>query len=238
MFDRLEFELQNTGSSKDKFLASAVELLRKIRGQDIPIKEEIPERKGFSKETRRQLEGFGYEIIPLNDKTIQAFRAEGRQIRSSLPEDTEKIIFPPRWVRDHNQRVRKTQQLLATPSRFSEVTFYPDKLLLPESHGLTLNEHRQRVGELNAGLHIEGAQVVIGEAVDYLGLVFNRLDTSGISLFPEKKLGPGIRTTTPTWEGETIVLLFYQRQRSDAFILDSYSGDTRSSYVMPLVVPA
>lgn len=160
--------------------------------QDVPVpqlpqaavlKETTPvEVRRFSDEVRETLTKEGYAIYALSGQSIRALRELGRKFWST-------------WHTDSQYEAFETKGSMA-----SEVAVKPDALFIPRSNNKTLKEQEDLIAKFSGdlGKKIKGVEAIMGEAPDYVELVFAHLDATGDRLFGEKYDYNYARTKTPT----------------------------------------
>lgn len=173
----------------------------------------------FSAATRKALEKEGYVIYELNGRTIRSFNEAGRPFYST-------------WYKDY-------PDLENLPSRKGEVAINPEELVIPKSNNKTLNEHAKMVGEFGLRLvsKIPGVQAVIGQAPDYVELVFLHFDKTGTRLFGEKYDYGFARTKTLVGGGNAVVGNFSVELGLEVFRCRDPQDRRAGIWLAPLVVP-
>lgn len=144
-------------------------------------KETIPvEIRRFTDEAKEALAKEGFVIRELTGQSIASERAAGRKFWST-------------WHRDY-------PQFEALTSMQSEVAIKPGKLFIPRSNNKTLAQQEEMIGGFSQrlGETVPGVDAIMGEAPDYVDLVFTHLGATGEYLFGEKDGYNYARTKTPT----------------------------------------
>ena len=179
----------------------------------------MDEVRRFSDTTRKALEKEGYIIYELNGRTIRSFNEAGRPFYST-------------WYKDY-------PVLANLPSRKGEAAINPEKLVIPKSNNTTLKEHEKMVGEFGLKLarKIPGVKAIIGQAPDYVGLVFLHFDKTGKRLFGEKYDYGFARTKTLVGSGNAVVGNFSVELGLEVFRCRDPEDRRAGIWLAPLVVP-
>lgn len=224
---RLENELRATGNPADLELADRVAAILKDRGKDLPqpTKEGQPEIKRFTSEAREALEKQGYIVYSLTEKSIKTIIELGRPIRSS-------------WHKDY-------PDFEAHGSMRSEVAINPKALFLPESYDKTLPQQEAMVAEFSQVLEkkVPSVKALIGDAADYVELVFLHLDATrrsqskAVYLFGERNYYNETITKTPVGDSSVArVGSFTTNEGLRIGYLDTGDGHPLVS-AAPLIIP-
>ena len=138
------------------------------------------EIRRFTDEAREALAKEGYVVRELTGQSIASERAKGSRFWST-------------WHRDY-------PQFEALTSMQSEVAVKPGKLFLPRSNNKTLIQQEEMIGGFSQrlGETVPGVDAIMGEAPDYVDLVFAHLGVTGEYLFGKKDGFNYARTKTPT----------------------------------------
>ncbi len=179
----------------------------------------------FSQEAREALTQKGFVIYELTGQSIKSQRDAGRKFWST-------------WHKDY-------PQFEALPSRHAEVAVNPKALFIPKSNDKTLSEQEAMVAKFSQelGKKVPGAEVVIGEAADYVELAFAHLDATTeqgnpVRLFGETYGYNYTRTKTPT-VGSLLAVVGDFRADDGPSVYGYRPGDRGGDVrVSPLVVPA
>lgn len=188
--------------------------------RDLSESSENLSSKKFSPETKEALEKEGYLIYSLTGKSIKDLKKEGMK-------------FLSRWH-------EKYPDFETKPSIHSEVAFNPKQLFLPNSNNKTLAEQEELVEHFSQKLSrkMKGVKAIIGEAPDYVELIFNHLKQTGEPLFGLDYKYGFTRTETPA-VGATVADV---GNFVAAFGLYIDSMDPNKSddlvWVAPFVIPA
>ena len=189
--------------------------------EDVPLPrmEDVGEPRSFSDEARELLTREGYRIYKLTGQSIRNFREAH-------------LKFWSNWHHD-------SPDFEALTSMHSEVAINPDVLFIPRSNNKTLDEQLKLIAKSSNELakKIEGIEAIMGEAPDYIDLVFKHLEVTGDRLFGEKYGYNYARTQTPTaLSSVALVGSFYDNRGLD---VSGWGRDARrnSVYACPLVVP-
>lgn len=220
----LETELRKRG---DKIAADVVAALSK-HIQEVPLTEkdsqrpETPEKKveikRFTLEARSALETDGYVICELVGDSIQDHLEKRRPFWST-------------WFKDSKFATQSSIQ--------SEVAINLKILFLPKSNKKTLTQQERMVKNFSEKLSkkIKGVCAIIGEAADYVGVVFAHFDSTGERLFGEEYNYNYARTKTPT-VGSGVVRVGYFYAAHGLHVDDwSSDGGRFRVWAVPLVVP-
>lgn len=188
-----------------------------------PDREEDPVLiKKFSPEAAWGLERDGYWIGELTGKSINFWRAAGKPFHST-------------WHQDH-------PGFEATTSRKSQVAINPRQLFLPESYGMALDEIERLVEKRNLQLQkrIEGVEMIVGEAPDYVELAFTYSDDDPETRLFGRKYGHGItRTRTVLEDYDAQIFVGDYNEKQGLFIgqcIMTYCSHPDMA-VFPLIVP-
>lgn len=218
----------------DKVLGNAAEVWLITRdGKDIPFPAtetavvttpETPvEIKRFSEEQRKALEKEGYVVYVLTGQSIKT-------LRDTLRDSGHK--FWSDWHEDY-------PDFEALGSMQSEVAINPNKPFLPKSNKKTLSQQEEMVNKFSEelGEEVKGVKAIIGQAPDYVELVFQYLDKTKDYLFGAKDKYDYARTKTPT-SGSSVALVG-NFSAVDGLRVDSWDSGNSSDVVhaAPLVVP-
>lgn len=140
------------------------------------------EVKIFSPKSKEALVGKGYVIYLLRKQSIVMMRTAGRRFYASLiggdlPKDVLNLV-----------------------SMQSEVAINPNRLFLPNTNFKIQEEQEEMLGRFSQELQrqIPGVCAILGEAPDYLDIVFQHLDITGEKLFGERQDFHYTRTKTRT----------------------------------------
>lgn len=208
---------------------AAAEMARVLREQygDLPLPgtnhtdaESSSDILQFSDQSKEALIKLGYRIYPFTGQSIKSLREAGK----------------PFWVTWHQDY----HDLENFPARLSEVAINPDpkKFFLSESNNRTLEQQIKLMEEFSKKLttRIPGVKAVLGEAPDYIELVFAHLDKSGVRLFGEKYDHNYTRTVTRVGSFSVDVGRF---RVDDDLRVDNWFFDRgyNSLWAAPLVVP-
>ena len=182
------------------------------------IAEVLHETKTFTQEQREALEKQGYVIYTLTGQSIKSLREAGRRFWST-------------WHRG--------EPIEELTSIRSEVAINPNKLFLPKSNNKTLSQQEKMVAQHSARLakKIKGVEAILGEAPDYIELVFAHLDVTGQGLFGKDYDHNYARTKTPTVD--SFVAGVGNFRAGDGLCVGYWDRDYDSSCLLasPLVVP-
>lgn len=183
-------------------------------------KETTPvEIKRFTGEAREALAKEGFVIRELTGQSIASERAKGSKFWST-------------WHRDY-------PQFEALTSMQSEVAVKPGKLFIPRSNNKTLIQQEEMIGGFSQrlGETVPGVDAIMGEAPDYVDLVFAHLGVTGEYLFGEKDGFNYARTKTPT-VGTRVADVGHAHPDNGLRVGDWHRGHGDSLvYAAPLVVP-
>ena len=179
------------------------------------------EIKRFSTEARRALEEQGYVIYGLKGQSIRDLNLRaGRKF----------------WLR----RCRDYSLLEASASMKSEVAINLEEPFLPGSNNEALEQQEEIVARFSKelGEKIPGVKAVIGQAPDYLGLVFAHLDRTGDFSFGEEYRYGSARTKTPTSGSRVATVGGFGPDGGFLHVSDWPANlGSGSVYAAPLVVP-
>lgn len=151
-----------------------------VEKQVVKTPETPVEIKRFSQEQREALEKQGFVIYGLTGQSIKTLRDNGHKF----------------WSDWH----KSLPDFEALGSMHSEVAINPSKPFLPKSNNKTLAQQEDMVGKFSEelGKKVKGVKAIIGQAPDYVELVFAHLDSTKEYLFGAKDNYDYARTKTPT----------------------------------------
>ena len=179
------------------------------------------EIKRFSTEARKALEEQGYIIYGLEGQSIRKLNLRaGREFWSERCQEDYPVFE-------------------ALTSMQSEVAINPEEPFLPGSNNRTLGQQEEMVGNFSKELEekIPGVKAVIGQAPDYLELLFAHLDRTGDFSFGEEYRYGSARTKTRT-SGSRVANIGGLGSDNGLHVSDWPAGlGSDSIYAAPLVVP-
>lgn len=155
---------------------------RSVRKAEVISSSEIlPAIQKFTQEDRKKLERAGFVIYPLMGQSIKTERDAGKPFSSN-------------WHQHY-------PQFEAMQCRLSEVAINPNQLFLLNSNKKTLNQQQEIVEvysqSLQSKLNTNEIRAIIGEAPDYVALVFTHSNKLNERLFGKKYNYDYARTKTP-----------------------------------------
>lgn len=210
--------LRNSGRLEDKKMVGDVNLLPKLRGDNLKLQERVSEVTHFSREQRKKLERKGYIVYSLTGQTIASLRDTGHQF----------------WSTWHiGEPIEQYKSML------TEVAIKPKNLFLPNSTSKTLDEQIATVEHFGKkiGDEVKSVTAILGSVPDYAELAFLHLAITGKRLFGSDYGYDYTRTTTPT-DGPFVAVVGAFNADYGLRIYDR-DGDSRFDYIWasPLVVP-
>ena len=148
--------------------------------------EKLVKIQSFPIETQQILEKEGFLIYPFSGQSIKSLREAGEK-------------FLTTWHKNY-------PDFEALTSRLSQVAINPQNLFLPDSNKKTLLRQEEMVVAFSQEISrkIKGVRAIIGEAPDYIELVFIHLKETGEYLFGKKYNYGYARTKTLINDSEVV----------------------------------
>lgn len=214
------------GIEQAKGLLSHYVALKGDGFQDPPVEltETQPKRETFSEAEKKALKREGLVVYPLVGLSIQDQKNAGQQF----------------WY-----IIDAGEKFLTMSSRATEVAFNPDpkKFYLPGSNNKTLDQQIAMIQEysddLQKRLKLQSAEAIMGEAPDYVELIFTHFDATNKRerLFGQKYGFNYARTKTPT-VGSFVADVGDFIVDSGPCVCDLRRGNGNDDvFAVPLVVP-